>query len=371
MVLLVGAGLLSRSLSNLRSADLGFTRENIAIFSVNLADQGYKDASATAFLEDLTRRLAAAPGVRSISYSNVSPLSGNMWMWSFSLPGRPFTRESNQIAYTMNAGPGFFSTLGTQILEGREFTERDRKGAASVAVVNQQMARQFWPNESAIGKHFTIAKNEVEIVGVVRDQKYQQITEKGHYTVYTPMLQTEPEKVMFHIRTMGDALPALSAARQEVREMDSKMPLYEVRTMESQIETGLMLQRMLSTLSIFFGGLALLLAGIGLYGVISYAVTRRTREIGIRMALGAQQTTVLRNVLIECGLLAAVGVAIGIPAAIAASRFVQAYLFGLSATDVPTYAAIGIVLLAIGLLAGSIPARRATRVDPLIALRQD
>jgi len=371
MVLLVGAGLLSRSLMNLRSADIGFSREHIAIFSVNVADQGYKDANATAVIDDLTRRLSSTPGVRSVSYSNVSPLSGNMWMWSFSLPGKPFTRESNQFAYTMHAGPAFFSTIGTAILEGREFTERDRAGSLKVAVVNQQMARQFWPNESAVGKHFSIAKADVEIVGVVRDAKYQQITEKDHYTVYVPLLQQEPAEIMFHIRAAGDVLPLLSAARQEVRAVDPKMPVYAVRTMESQIETGLMLERMLSTLSLFFGGLALLLAGIGLYGVISYAVTRRTREIGIRMALGAQQTEVLRKVLAECALLAAAGVAIGIPAAIAASRFVRSYLFGLSATDLPTYAAIGAVLLVIGLMAGAIPARRATLVDPLIALRQD
>ncbi len=371
MVLLVGAGLLSRSLLNLRGANLGFVSEKLAVFSINPPDMGYKEASTTTFIEDLALRLEAVPGVRSVSYSNVSPLSGNMWMWSFSLPDRPYVRGSNQIAYTMHAGPGFFSTIGTPMISGREFTVRDRKGAPAVAIVNDYMARQFWPNENPIGQHITIAKQEVEIVGVSRDSKYQQITEKDHFTVYRPMLQTAPAEIIFHVRSAGDAHQIIATARQQVRELDPKMPIYGAMTMNEQIESGLLLPRMLSVLSSFFGGLALLLSGIGLYGVISYAVTRRTREIGIRMALGAQQTTVLRNVLVECALLAAAGVAIGIPAAIAASRFVRSYLFGLSPTDVPTYAAIGIALLLIGLLAGSIPARRATQVDPLIALRQD
>ncbi|MEO8025039.1 MAG: ADOP family duplicated permease, partial [Bryobacteraceae bacterium] len=371
MVLLVGAGLLARSLFNLRAADLGFARENLAIFSVNLADQGYKDASATAFLEELSRRLQGQPGVRAVSYANVSPLSGNLWMWSFGLPGKPYARENNQIAYTMFIGPGFFSTIGSAILQGREFTDRDREGSQRVAVVNDHMARQFWPGESPIGRRFTISKQEVEIVGVVRDSKYRSIKEKDHFTVYTPMLQEKPTEITFHIRAAGDVLPVIAAARQQARSLDAKMPLYAVRTMEAQIETGLTLERMLTTLSLFFGGLALLLAGIGLYGVISYAVTRRTREIGIRMALGAQQTTVLRNVLTECATLAGVGVLLGAPAAIAASRWVRSYLFGLSATDMPTYIGIGFGLLAIGILAGTIPARRATQVDPLVALRQD
>ena len=310
------------------------------------------------------------PGVSAVSYADISPMSGNMSMSSFDLPGRPFNRESNQLAYRMNVGPGFFATIGTPILQGREFTPRDRSDSANVAVVNEYLARQFWPGESAIGKQVIFGK-PYEVVGVVRDSKYQKVTEKDHFTVYTPMLAGKVTSATFHIRSAGDILPVISAARQEVRNADPNIPVFGVRTMERQIEQGLALERMLSLLAIFFGGLALLLAGIGLYGVIAYAVTRRTREIGIRMALGAQRVDVLKNVLRECAALTAAGVAVGVPAAVVASRWVGAYLYGLSPVDVPTYAAIAAGLLLVGLWAGAVPARRASRVDPLIALRQD
>lgn len=363
MVLLVGAALLCESLLKIRAADLGFAPQSLSVFRVSLGDQGYSPAAAATFVERLAQQLENSPGVRAASYANISPMSGNMSISSFGLPGKPFTRESNQLAYRMNIGPGFFSTIGTPLLEGREFTARDREGAPAVAVVNEYMARQFWPGESAIGKQ-VIFDRPVEVVGVVRDSKYQRVTEKDHFTVFTPMLASPVSGATFHVRGEGDIRPILAGVRRQV-------PVFGVRTMHAQIEEGLMLERMLSAVSIFFGALALLLSGIGLYGVIAYAVTRRTREIGIRMALGAQRSDVLKNVLRESALLALAGVLAGIPAAIAASRWVASYLYGLSATDPRTYAAIGTGLLVVGLWAGVMPARRATQVDPVVALRQD
>ena len=370
MVLLVGAGLLVRSLSKIHAADLGFARENLALFSVGLSTQGYSPAAASGFVEQLTQRLENSPGVRAVSYANISPMSGNMSMSSFELPGKPFTRDSNQFAFQMSIGPGFFATIGTPILQGREFTARDRDGAPAVAMVNEFMARQFWPGESAIGKQVIFGR-PLEVVGVVRDSKYQTVAEKDHFTVYTPLLQSKINGATFHVRSAGDIKPVIASVREHVRIIDSRVPVYGVRTMEAQIEEGLLLERMLSTLSVFFGCLALLLAGIGLYGVIAYAVTRRTREIGIRMALGAQRSRVLSGVLRECAVLSLVGVLAGAPAAIAASRWVAAYLYGIKPTDAPTYVVIALGLLIVGLWAGAMPARRASQVDPLVALRED
>ncbi|MBX9603813.1 MAG: ABC transporter permease [Bryobacteraceae bacterium] len=371
VLMLAGAGLFLRSLANIRSIDPGFRTENLLLASVNPGSNGYKDAALRTLYERLLEQAGRLPGVRSASIAQVSPMSGTLWLYTIQVPGYQPAPKETPMAWTNAIGPGYFSTIGARLVAGREFTFRDRAGAPPVVVVNEAMARKFWPGRDALGQRFIFREKQVEVAGVVKDTAYRELREERPATVYTPLLQGDHDSGTLHLHVSGDPGPVVAGLREALRGLDANLPLYRVQTLERQIDNTISRERLLATLSAIFGGLAILLAAVGLYGVLGYAVTRRTREIGIRMALGAQRADVLSRVLRESLAMAALGVALGLPAAWAASQWVASLLYGVKPGDPLTYGGIVFLLLGVALLAGLVPARRASRVDPMVALRHD
>jgi predicted permease len=270
-------------------------------------------------------------------------------------------------------GPRYFETMGIPLLQGREFSPRDSQAAPRVAVINETMARRFWPNESPLGKRIGFGAPsplDVEVIAVARDGKYRTLRDQGLSTVYLSYLQ-EPRafEMSLHLRITGNPDGMVASVRHAVAELDKNLPIFNVRTLAEQVEASLVPERMLSVLSSFFGLLALLLAGIGLYGVMAYRVARRTREIGIRMALGAKRGSVLTLVLRESLWLVSIGLSLGLGTAVWATRVISSMLYGISASDPVTLLSVSLMMTAVALLASYLPALRATRVDPVIALR--
>jgi predicted permease len=377
VMLLAGAALFARSLYNLRSLDPGFNVDQLLSFSLDPSLSGYDRTRVRALFRSAQERLAALPGVRSVSMSSIAPLSGNGWQATMRVDGyTPKTDENMNISIN-SVGPGFFATLGIPLIAGREFTDRDVEGAPQVVVINEAMARYYWGNErNAIGKRVGYGRDRegfpLEVVGVVKDSKDTSLRAEIPRFVYSSY-QQEPEltEMTVFVRTQSDATGATSAVRDAIRGLDPALPIYGVKTMEAQASESLFVERMVAGLSAAFGALATLLAAIGLYGVMSYAVARRTREIGIRMALGAERRTVLWLVLREVAVLSAMGFAGGLAISIYATRFVKAQLFGLSPTDPATLAIATLTIAVVAFLAGYVPARRATTVDPMLALRTE
>jgi predicted permease len=271
-------------------------------------------------------------------------------------------------------GPRYFETMGIPIVAGREFTDRDNPTGPRVAIVNETMARYFFGQETAVGRRirFGLVDGDVEIVGVVKDVRALQLRDQAPRFVYLPYRQQDdPTQMTVYVRASGDPAAAAAAVRQAAQRLDANLPIFDMKSMEVQVDESLFVERMVAVLSIAFGVLAALLAAIGLYGVMAYAVARRTREIGIRMALGAERSRVLWMVLKEVALLAAVGIAAGSVAAVWLTRRVEAQLFGISPNDPATLAGAMLLLGLVAMLAGYIPARRATTIDPMLALRTD
>jgi predicted permease len=271
-------------------------------------------------------------------------------------------------------GPGYFATMGIPLIVGREFTEKDVLGAPKVGIINEKMAHYFFGNENPIGRHFGFEdKPDIEIVGVVQDtQTNKNLREEISRFDYVPYMQDQSAtEITFYVRTVQPPELMGNALRRVVQQLDSNLPVYEMKTMQTQVDQSLFTERLIAMLSAFFGLLATLLAAIGLYGVMAYTVARRTREIGIRMALGADRSKVIWLVMHDVALMAAIGIGIGLPGGIALGRLVRAQLFGLAPTDPATLAAATAILTAVSLLAGYIPARRATSVDPTTALRYE
>jgi predicted permease len=377
VMLLAGAALFARSLYNLRSLDPGFNVDQLLSFSLDPSLSGYDRTRVRALFRSAQERLAALPGVRSVSMSSIAPLSGNGWQATMRVDGYTAKTDENMNISINSVGPGFFATLGIPLIAGREFTDRDVEGAPQVAVINEAMARYYWGNErNAIGKRVGYGRDRegfpLEVVGVVKDSKDTSLRAEIPRFVYSSY-QQEPDltDMTFFVRTQADATGATAAVRDAIRGLDPALPIYGVKTMEAQASESLFVERMVAGLSAAFGALATLLAAIGLYGVMSYAVARRTREIGIRMALGAERRTVLWLVLREVAVLSAVGIAGGLAISIYATRFVKAQLFGLSPTDPATLAIATLTIAVVAFLAGYVPARRATTVDPMLALRTE
>jgi predicted permease len=273
-------------------------------------------------------------------------------------------------------GPGYFSTMGIPLIAGREFTEKDVLGTPKVGIINEKMAHYFFGDENPIGRHFGFGRGDhpdIEIVGVVKDtQTNKNLRDEIPRYDYIPYMQDESAtEITFYVRTIQAPELMGNALRRVVQQMDSNLPVYDMKTMQTQVDQSLFIERLIAMLSAFFGLLATLLAAIGLYGVMAYTVARRTREIGIRMALGADRSKVIWLVMHDVALMAAIGIGIGLPGGIALGRLVRAELFGLAPTDPATLAAATAILAAVSLLAGYIPARRATSVDPTTALRYE
>ncbi len=388
IVVLVGAGLLVRTLANLQSIDVGFDSHNLIIFSMEPIHAGYKDAQLDSFCRDLQGRLAETPGIKSASYSLLPLLSGGLMQTAFHWPGTPQDRlsESN----VLPVGANFFDTMQIPFLTGRGFNASDYALAASndgttptsaptPVIVNQSFVAKYLGNENPIGKQYGESAGDdnsakspgYEIVGVVRDAKYNDLRQEIGPTMYIPQNGSNALAVSFELRTAANPQVMLPVIRSTVAQLNPNLPLFNVTTESEQIDRLLFQERLVARLSAFLGLLALVLACIGLYGLLSYEVTRRTHEIGIRVALGAHQGDVLRLVIGQGIALAAVGATIGVGAALGVTRFLSSLLYNVKAADPLTFIAAALLLAAVAALACYIPAQRAARVDPMVALRYE
>ena len=375
MLLLAGAGLFARSLFNLKAIDPGFRTENLVAFSIDPSLSGYENARLLSLYERMQGELSTLPGVRSVSMSEVGVLTGNQWGMTVRVDGYQAKEGEDMNPNVDGVGPRYFETMGIPLVVGREFNDTDTIGAPKVAIINETMAKYFFGTDSPLGRRIGFGRGsatDIEIVGVVRDVRSLQLRDRPARFLYIPYRQdTGLTGLTFYVRSSQDGASASTAVREAVRRLDANLPIYDMKSLEVQVDESLFVERMVAVLSVAFGVLATLLAGIGLYGVMSYAVARRTREIGIRMALGAERSRVLWLVLKEVAVLAAAGIVTGTAAAIWLTRQVQSQLFGIAPNDPATMAGAVVILGAIALLAGYIPARRATSIDPMIALRTE
>ena len=349
---------------------MGFNRDNILLFGIDPTQSGYKGARLADFYKRLQERIAALPGVRSATISSFLLLSGSVRISSISVQGYSPRPNEKLAVHVLLVGARFFETMAIPLILGRSLGPQDDENAPKVAVVNEALARHLFGNENPIGKRFGWGRSKTgadfEIVGVAKDAKYESLRKESPETVYAPFRQNlhSVGAMHFEVRTAGNPSAMIPAVRQVVEELDRNLPLYDVKTQTQQVDELLLQERLFAKLSSFFGALALLLACVGLYGILSYAVARRTSEIGIRMALGAQRANILGMVLRETLLLVVIGVAVGVPAALAASRLASSpmagLLFGLKATDPVTIVFATVVMVAVAAIAGFLPARRAS-----------
>lgn len=374
-LLLFGAGLFMRSLQNLKATNTGFhSPHNLITFQLSPALNGYDAPRTVQFYQQLLDRVRAIPGVRGAALAAVPLLHGSEWDSTMSVEGHQAKDGEDLQAFMNSLSPGYFETMGIAVLEGRDFDYRDIRENSRVAIVNQKFARHFFGNQSAIGRHLgwgnsPDTKLNIEIVGVVEDSLYEGPREGVRRQVFVP--NWGKNSVAFYVRAGLGPSATYSLLRDEVRKLDAAMPVYEMKTLSLQLDETLVTERLVGMLSTGFGLLATLLAGIGLYGVMAFVVARRTKEVGIRMALGARQREVLWMVMKEVLLLLAIGLAIGLPAALGLGRFVAAQLYGIQATDPWIATGSMLVLIFVAGMAGLIPAHRASRIDPILALRYE
>jgi predicted permease len=373
-LLLFGAGLFVRSLQNLRTTDTGVALDNLVMFQVSPALSGYEEARAVQFTQDLLARLRSAPGVTSAGMAAVPILSGDEWDNSMSVEGHQAADGEDMQAFMNALSPGYFETMRIPFLEGRDFRPSDIGKEWRVAVVNRRFAEHFFPGKSALGKHIgngrgPNAKLNIEIIGVVADSLYEGPREGVRRQVFVPNYGRN--SVVFYVRSNAPSSTEYGVIRDQVKQLDAAMPIYEMKTVEAQLDETLLTDRLIALLSAGFGLLATVLASVGLYGVMAFVVARRKKELGIRLALGAQPLFVIWLVMREVLLLLAIGLAVGIPAAMALGRYVSSQLYGINGTD-PWMAGWTMLLLTVvSAAAGLIPAHRASRIDPILALRYE
>jgi predicted permease len=375
LLLLVCAGLFLRSLQAAQQIDLGFRRDSVLMFSVDTELQSYDLERGEQFYRRLLDRLSELPQVRSVGLGTHKSLVGWVPTTEVFLPERGGSAKEDSVNVLANrVSADYFKTLNIPVFEGRAFTVRDDEAAPRVAVVNEMMAREYWPEQRVIGRHLRLERGgpPVEIVGVVANSKYGSIGEEPRPCLYLPFAQNYQSASILYLHTEGDPAAVTAAARQVVSALDQGMPVYDLKTMNAHLNgIALLFVRLGAALIGVLGLLGLLLAVVGLFGVISHSVSQRTREIGIRIALGAQAGDVLRMVLKQGIILILVGVAAGLVAAFAVTRLMKSLLYGVSATDPLTFILISLLLASVALLACYLPARRATKVDPMIALRAE
>ena len=376
LILLLGAGLLVRSFRELTAVDLGFNRENVLMARLNLPRSVYRTEPQTvAFYGPLLERVKALPGVESVSAINHTPLSGFGVIAFTGIEGQPPPDQEKELPIGVGTvTPDYFRTLQIPLISGRVYDERDRAAAAKVAVVNQAFAQRYFPAGDVLGKRvgFGCAESLCRtIVGVVGNVKQESITADVAPEMYVPFSQMPMNGMTLFVRTKGNASDFARVLRGEVLAIDKNQPVYDVKTLDQRVAETITASRSLMLLFSGFALLALVLASVGIYGIVSYAVSQRTREIGIRMALGARTSDVLTLVLKNGMTLVLAGVVIGISGALALTRFLTTMLFGVTPTDTPTFVVVSLGIAAIALIACLVPARRATKVDPLVALRYE
>jgi putative ABC transport system permease protein len=378
LVLLVASGLFLRSLVKLVTMDVGFDRNNVLIVHANLHNAKVAPEQQPAMFDEIENRLRTLPGVVSASRSVMTPVSNYVWNSDLDVDVPNAPTGDAALAFFNFISPGYFGTVRTPLLAGRNFNDGDAKTAPLVAVVNETLARRFFPAGDALGKYFRIHPDPgkpappIQIVGLVKDAKYESLREEAHATAYFPIAQvTEPvEEQVFELRTATRPSALITSVQEAVAGVSKAIPL-DFGTLAEQVDDSLVQERLLATLSTFFGALALLLAMIGLYGALSYLVAQRQREFGIRMALGAPRDSILRLVMRDVVIVLAGGLTVGAGISLAAVGLLQKMLFGLAARDTVTLLASIGVLSAVAFFAGYLPARRATRIDPMVALRYE
>ena len=379
MVLLTGAGLFARSLVKLQGEDLGFDRSNLMILEIDPRLAGYKTTELTALYQQVIDRVGSVPQVRNVSMATYAPFSGTRRSSTINVTGYVAQPDEDLDVQDILAGPKYAETLGIPLLRGRDIEQRDTPSSPLVAVVNSTFAEHFFKNQNPIGRTFTFdddtdSGKSIEIVGVVGDIKSDDPREKSPATIYRPILQIQDGAAYLctiHVRTLSDPTPITNQVRQMINQIDDKLPVFGVTTLDSQVRENLNQDRLIAQLVSFFSALALILACIGLYGVMAHGVARRTNEIGIRMALGARGGNIAWMILRETLYLVLAGLVIGVPAALLGARLIATQLFDMSPTDPLTLTAAATVLTLVALLAGYLPARRASRVNPLNALRYE
>jgi predicted permease len=354
--------------------DVGFVSQNVLELSLDATLSGYKQDSARAFYRDVTERISHLPGVLSASYATDGLITGLSRRSDIAVEGHQL-RQADPSPYWNHVGPGYFATLGIPILRGREFEPRDLKSSPHVAIVSESFARFYFGHDDPIGKRIGPSARvgpDFEIVGIAKDAKYNAVREQTKYFWYIPYQQRSSiQDAVLYVRTAGDPLTQVAAIQRAISSVNPNVPAFRVKTMDEQIDEYLATDRMVAIASSFFSLLAALLAAIGLYGVLSYSVVTRTREIGIRVALGARQADVIHGVMAEVIATVLVGIVIGVPCAIGLGRFVGSMLFGLKPADPMVLLAASTLVTVIAVLAGYVPARRAARIDPMTALRFD
>ncbi|MGD0457704.1 MAG: ABC transporter permease [Terriglobia bacterium] len=380
LLLLTGAGLYLRTLVNLTHIDAGFNTESLLLFQLNPGGAGYDDvARRTTFYAQVQDSLSAIPGVRGATFLGYPLLNNTGWSGWFFLPDRFADYREGMQSYRLTVGETFFATMGIPVLQGRGLSAADAEGAPEVVVVNETFAREYSPDRNPVGRTVHILMYDWRIVGVCRDAKYLNVKEAAPPTVYFPFRQISYMPSMrnnyrnayFALRTALPPMALTTAARKAVAAIDPNVPLANITTQDAVRDRNINQERLLATLCGALAGLALLLSCIGLYGLMAYHVARRTREFAIRMALGASRRNIADPILREALLLAALGVAIGVPVALTLARFIKSQLYGVAPTDPVTLIGAGVLLIAVAVLAAWIPARRAAKVDPMAALRHE
>ena len=379
LIVLIAAGLVVRTLQQLQTMNPGFDAHNGLTMSFDLGLQGYDKGRGEQFYRQLTERLQSVPGVESAAVSSYIPLSLNFNSRNAFVEGKPAERGENApLAMNASVGPNYFKTMRTAVLQGREFSDQDQEKSEAVAVVNETFVKRLLPElqnpAEAVGKRFSFQGATgpwIRIVGVAEAGKYFNIAEDPRPFVWTPMTQDYNSSGLLLVRTKGNPEPLFAAVRGQVQSLDPNLPLFEVKTLTEHMRLALFPAKVAATVLGVFGLVALLLSAIGIYGITSYAVAQRTHEIGIRLALGAQLSDVLRLVLGHGLKLTMIGAAIGLVGAFLVTRAITSVLYGVSATDPITFGFVSVVLIGVALVACYVPARRATKVEPLIALRNE
>ena len=375
LVLLIGAGLMIKSFIRLQQMNLGFNTDNLLTMSLTLSESRYPEAhQQVAFFHKTLEQVAALPGVRSTAVTTGLPLTLSLEGSDFRIEGQPEPESGKEmIIFKRSVSPGYFGALGTPLIKGREFSDRDEENAPGVVVINQNLARTYLPNEDPIGKRISFDDKQTwkSIVGVITDVKQQGLDSVAKPEVYFPYMQVPASSMSLVVRTTSNPLNSVAAVKGQIQTIDRDLPIDDAKTMQQLLAESVSGRRFNMLLLTVFASVALILALVGIYGVMSYTVTQRTHEIGVRVAIGAQPRDVFRMVMGQGMLLAIIGVACGLVGAVALTRLMTSMLFGVEPNDPATFVTIALLLIGVAVIACYIPGRRATKVDPLVALRYE